>query len=328
MNAVTKFFLEPASARPLAFLRIGLAATLLLQAIFLSSSIYELYGSVGIMQGDLSEYRPDSPFSLHRWLSFLSARGFSEDHVLLVLVGVYVASLLALLVGWKTRVAVTLTWLTHLLLTHSQLTVYGLDQFAHIALFLMLWMPLGATLSVDCRARGRCDVPSWEARLSLRTLQIWLCIAYLASGLVKAIGLQWWTGEAIWRALMLPTYRYFDFSWLADHPWIPWLLGLGTLVVEVGYPVFIWPRRTRKLWIALTLGLHAGIGLFLGLHLFALIMCVLTLTIFGVSAEPVAETQTAAIPWGKNSAATFIHVCADRARDRLDHLASIRGKVR
>ncbi len=46
-----RFFLEPASARPLAALRIGLALILLGQAYLVRSEILELFSSSGYVQG-------------------------------------------------------------------------------------------------------------------------------------------------------------------------------------------------------------------------------------------------------------------------------------
>ena len=59
-----------------------------------------------------------------------------------------------------------------------------------------------------------------------------------------------------------------------------------TLLVEIGYCVFIWPKATRKLWVASVVGLHLGIAIFLGLGLFGSMMCVLTFAVFGISSEP------------------------------------------
>ena len=49
-GAVERFLLEPASARPLAVLRVGLAAVLLAQALAISAHLLELYGERGIVQ--------------------------------------------------------------------------------------------------------------------------------------------------------------------------------------------------------------------------------------------------------------------------------------
>ena len=73
----------------------------------------------------------------------------------------------------------------------------------------------------------------------------------------------------IWRSLSLPEYRVFDFAWLANWPMIARFACWSTLVLELGYCIFIWPRLTRKLWVIGMVGLHLGIAVFLGLGLSA-----------------------------------------------------------
>lgn len=288
-----RFFFSPTSAKPLAALRIGVALTLLLQTFLVSSDFFEWYGTKGILQGSLSE---DLSWGLPQMtyvLRQLAEWGISEKLGLTLLGSLYVLVLIALALGWRTRLAAIAAWFLHILFGEGQVTGYGIDLFAHIALFYGMFMPYGAAWSLDVRAGRVSPAPSVGARLSLRIWQIHLAIAYFASGVDKAIGWQWRNGEAIWRSLMLPTYRQYDFSWLAHAPWLATLLGFGTLVIEIGYPFFIFPTRTRPIWITLVLSLHLGIALFLGLHLFALMMGVLTVSCFGVEW---AEALTASRP--------------------------------
>jgi hypothetical protein len=116
-------------------------------------------------------------------------------------------------------------------------------------------------------------------------MQLHLCVIYLAAGLDKAMGRQWWNGEAIWQAVSQPVFSSFDLSWLARYPFVPKWAGWGTLVVEIGYACLIWPRRTRRLWFVATLGLHLGIGLFMGLVFFSSVMILLTACLFLIPEE-------------------------------------------
>ena len=275
MSTVKHFFLAPASARPLAFLRIGLASLLLIQAYFVAPVYLELYGRMGILQGALNDFfSPGIPNSgdMVRWLDRI---GVGETAALTAIGITYVLSVFLLLAGFKARLMAAVTWFLHLALTQSHTTAYGVDSYAHIMLFYLIWFPSKLMAA-----------PSIEARLGLRVLQIHLAIAYMASGIEKGVGPQWWNGEAIWRSLILPVYRQYDFSWLAGFPWVLKILGWGTLVVEGLYPFFIFPRQTRKVWLPLTVSLHVGIAVFLGLHLFAFLMILLNVALFGVSAEP------------------------------------------
>ncbi|HEV3416190.1 MAG TPA: hypothetical protein VG056_05235, partial [Pirellulales bacterium] len=157
------------------------------------------------------------------------------------------------------------------------------------ALFYCMWMPIGGAFSLDRTAVRTTGVPSSIARLGLRVIQIHLCIMYLSCGLEKGAGDDWWNGEAIWCALMRSDLCGFDMSWLASIPLLPKLAGLGTLAIEAGYPIFIWPWRTRTVWALATISLHVGIAIFMRLYTFSAVMGVFTGSVFLISATPGEE---------------------------------------
>jgi hypothetical protein len=282
------FLAAPASARPLAFLRIGLAAVLLVQAFALWGTVDQLFGRLGLVQWTVTE--AIAPVGVPRlsWAAAaLAPLGLDPAQSLRAVVLVYVLSLVGLLAGWRTRCMAVVAWLTHLaLMTSGRSAVYGVDALAHVTLFYFLWLPVNAAASLD-RAAGRVSgAPSGKARLGLRVLQLHLCVVYLASGLLKASGDHWWNGEAVWRTLMCRDLARFDFAWLAAVPWLPRLACWGTLLLEIGYAFFVWPRWTRKPLVLGVMGLHVGIAVAMGLWSFSAVMIVLNAGAFLVSPEP------------------------------------------
>ncbi len=296
-----KFFLRPASFRPLAALRISVAAILLLQAFLISPEFFEFFGRGGLLQESLQRLfaEPGTP-RLAPYLNFMQQWGFNENGALALVGSAYLLALTALMIGLRTHVAAIAAWGLHwTFMSSSSCTNYGVDVFAHIFLFYLMFTPSGRAWSVDSM---RCAnaLRSWTARLSLRVLQIHLCIVYLSSGLEKIVGEQWQTGEVMWRALMLPVYNQYDFTWLAQAPLLAKLMAWGSLVIELGYVAFIWPHVTRKMWVYVTVSLHLGIALFLGLHMFGFMMMAFTAALFGVDAQSV-ETKT----WSLSSRRRF-----------------------
>jgi hypothetical protein len=286
-----RFLFAPAGARPFAALRIGLAAVLIVQALQIAPMFAQFYHHSGLLRGPLMDsFTSGHVTSLGRIWSALAIGGAGEALALSVVGLLYLGSLVGMLVGWRTRLCTGAAWLLHLFfMLLAPYTNYGVDAFANVFLFYSLWGPGGDALSLD-RAAGRTsDRPRATSRLLLRVMQVHLCIAYLLSGIEKASGEQWRDGEAIWRSLMTQGYHAFDFTWLAQVPWLAVVAGWSVLVVEIGYAVFIWPRRTRRWWIAAVVAMHAGIGVFMGLHVFAALMIVLTVALFGVGADPGGE---------------------------------------
>jgi hypothetical protein len=258
---------RPVSARPLVALRIGLSVLLLLHLLWVSDDLLSLDGSRGIVPWELTRLlRPAWVPGLPTLAKAFAPLGVSEHTAINLLLSAYAASLLALALGFHARLSAFVAWGLHLgIVTSGFTSYYGVDQLANTFLFYLVVFPSGGkTVPVGC----------------LRIMQLHLCVVYLAAGLDKAMGSQWWNGEAIWRALSQPSFRTFDVGWLASHSWIPVLAGWGTLVVEIGYAFLVWPRRTRKAWCIATIGLHLGTCAFMGLVFFSSVMIVLTSCLF------------------------------------------------
>lgn len=268
LSAAIDFVAAPASPRPLAAFRIGAAAVLLLQAAMIAPQLFLFFGTRGIVQKELMDLFASPLLPRVSWIS-------TSNTALLVCFAAYVAALHMLLVGWQTRFAAIAAWLLHLALkTSGNASAYGVFEFATIALFYCAVFPTAAS--------GAPASP-WS-RLALRVLQIHLCVVYLSSGIEKLTGVQWRNGEAVWRAVLRPSWEPFDLTWLAAHPWIPLLACWATLAIEIGYAFLVWPRATRK-WIVLaTIGMHAGIAVVLGLWSFSALMIVYNVGAFGFAA--------------------------------------------
>lgn len=290
-SSIKKFFLMPASSKPLGALRIGLGLTLLWQACSIGDAVLSLMASDGVVPFEVMNrlHEPRIP-NFSGLIQLLSSFGVTEKTTLLSLALSYCISLLLLTVGMYTRYAAIVAWFLNWLFMNTGYSgTYGVDTYTHVFLFYLMWVPCAGAYSLDAWVGRVSRAPSVAARLGLRVMQLQLCISYLASGIEKSMSPLWWNGEVPWEAFTLPSYSRVDLHWMAQVPWLPVLLGLSTLLVEAGYCVFIWKKSTRWIWIFATCMLHMGIVIFLQLPIFGILMCILTLTIFGVSADPVEE---------------------------------------
>jgi hypothetical protein len=216
-----------------------------------------------------------------------SRAGISAADTVYILTIIYALALIALVAGIYTRAAAILSWLCHMILnTTGHMMAYGVETFTHIALFYCMVLPTGAALSID-RKRGKYkNVPGYLITLSIRLIQLHLCIVYCSSGIEKALGSQWWNGEAVWMSLQQDQFHKFDTGWLAQVPVIPKLLGWITIATEILYPLGMYWNRTKKIWFISIVGMHLFILLFLGLHLFGALMILLNVSVFGYHCFP------------------------------------------
>jgi uncharacterized membrane protein len=115
-------------------------------------------------------------------------------------------------------------------------------------------------------------------------------------------GVQWWNGEAIWRAVMLPKFAVFDFSWLAHFPLIAAAVSIIVMILETSYALMMWHPVTRKIWLPMIILLHTAIAVLMGLWLFSAIMIWMNLSGFGFSVWkgsqqlPILKTKKVELP--------------------------------
>ncbi|QDV70459.1 hypothetical protein Poly24_41830 [Rosistilla carotiformis] len=159
---------------------------------------------------------------------------------------------------------------------------FGLDQVTAAWLLYLCFGPCGDRLSVDhwwrrraIKRHGLQDVPvplSSAARLTMRMVQVHLCLIYLWAGISKLQGASWVSGEAVWWIASNYEHQQASLTWLAYVPWLYQILTIGTWAWEISFSFLVWNRSLRWIVLSLGLGMHAGIGLFLGLWPFAWIM--------------------------------------------------------
>ena len=305
---VRGFWLTPAAPDSAAFLRLALASLALIQLAALWPHLLSLYGNFGFVQWALVEEGNNVWVpSIGKVALVLAGWGVPSTTTVHLLFGLYGASLVGLLVGYRTRVFAVLAWITHSVTLNSGFfSLYGVDTMMHILFFYLVFSPAGARWSIDAHLGRVSPSPSTGARIAQRLVQLHLCIIYLNTGLAKASGEQWRNGEAIWRAVMQPQFNVFDFSWLTAHPQVAAAVGWSVVLLEIGYAALIWIPATRRLALASILLMHVGIAITLQLWLFSAVMIAFNLAAFGLSLparrarpsaalrRPVADGATAA----------------------------------
>jgi hypothetical protein len=208
--------------------------------------------------------------------------GLTEDAVLNL---VWIATLCAgmfLLAGIFCRAAAVTSWFLHLAAVKSGgLSAYGVDNLVTIGLFYLMLSPLPDRLALDRRWRNRKPPDPGRLRFFRRVLQIHLCLIYFFGGLAKLLGVGWWNGSNLWRALTRPPFDIIPADVLIRFKHFFPTLGIAVFVLEIGYPFFIWHRHLRRPWLLGILGMHLAIGVAMGMYLFASVMIVLNLAAFG-----------------------------------------------
>lgn len=287
-QVILKFLFPAETDQWLSFLRVGLGAQVILYSLSLWNDWIYLLAPTG--RGLISRNLAESVLGVESVviprISWLVAGGqhlgLENDAVLWVVWGLLLLGGVLLSVGLCSRLAAFGTWFLHLCAVKSgDLLVYGVDNFITIGLFYLMLSPLPDRASLDWKIRKPRAQNEELLGIFRRLLQLHLSLAYFFAGLSKCLGRGWWDGSNIWRALIRP-----PFDVLSPELLVKWkdffpALGIAVWIIELGYPFFIWSKRTRLVWLISVLLMHIGIGLFMGMYLFASIMIVLNLAAFG-----------------------------------------------
>ena len=274
----------------LAVLRIGLGLQVVAYALFLRSDWHYLFASSGkgLVGRELGEAITSFDSPLIPKLSWLVSLGrnlnMSEETVLVVAWVCLLSAGCLLLLGLLSRPAAIVAWFVHLCSAESGgLLAYGADNLMTTALFYLMLSPLPDRYSFDhwvvkTRAKNPQLLGFWR-----RVLQVQLCFVYFIGGLAKCLGNGWWDGSNLWRSLIRPPFSLVPPDMLVRFKYALPVLGISICLLEVSYPIFIWIKKTRLVWLVCILAMHAAIGLLMGLYLFALVMIVMNLAAFGTA---------------------------------------------
>jgi hypothetical protein len=284
-----------ADVRALAVLRIGLALIILVDLVQRSSDLIRHYSDAGVLpRADLLHLAPRrSLLSIH-----VLSGAWEVQALLFVAAGLCA---LALLVGYRTRLATIASWFFFVSLTsRNPMILLGGDVLIRVVLFWAMFLPLGARYSVD-RGSRRGPNAHGPRVLSAATVAylVQMVLVYWVTALRKSDP-EWRTeGTALYYALSLDHLTTPLGHLLLEFPALLNALTHGVLWLEIVGPLLLFsPVLTtpmRSLTVLAFVLLHVGIGLTLRIGLFpwisALAMVVFLPTRFWDGLRSMARTD-------------------------------------
>jgi hypothetical protein len=301
-SGVLDFFFRPTSAHTLVPIRVATGFMIAYVHCVWLLRLEDFFGPDALVSNDLwlrlhggnSELGipVDSKWTYLSWTDSLFL--FRMHEALGVLFGVLAG------LGLFTRLSMAAAWFVTLMTVHRMTGfLFGLDQ---IVIMLGFYLSVGKSNEVGSLDRWFCvrfpqlsqhwalrmltglggntktgPQDSWQNCVSMRLMQIHLCVIYFFGGLGKLRGEMWWDGSALWFAAASYEYQSNDLTWIGRYPVLVALLTHVTLFWEVLYPAIVWPKWTRPAALLLAVFVHLGIALFMGMITFGFMMIIANL---------------------------------------------------
>ncbi|WP_435073226.1 HTTM domain-containing protein [Halorubrum sp. HHNYT27] len=307
--------------RALAAFRIGLAALLLVDLVRRSRWLTAFYTDYGVLprRAFASDY--STSHSLHALVG--------EPWTVALLFAVAGAFALALLVGYRSRLAAVVSWLLLLSLqARNPMLLNAGDSLLRMLLFWSVFLPLGARWSVDAvkRADARTDTgseadsttrsdadlstgndadpptsgPSAPSVATVATMAVLLqmLVMYVTNAVHKYGGDLWMSGEALVYVMQADHFTYLLGNHLAEFHgllraltvlWVALLFASPLLLLLTGVP--------RAVLASLFVGMHLGMAVTMRIDLFPIIVVVGFLPFFQTPVWDALERALARLGW-------------------------------
>jgi hypothetical protein len=241
-------------ARPAALFRIALAALVLTDIVTRLRDVTAFYTDLGAVSRTLA-LRGQSP--VWHWSLFLFSGGRSAA---LLLFCAFLPAAIALLVGYRTRMATVACWVYLQSVQARNLYVCDSgDTVMRVLSFFAIFADLGAAFSADVLLGLRPRSATVPA-LPIWVLRFQIALLYLVAVSWKT-GASWRGGTAVLRAMQNVDFARPLAAFLAAHPSLCAVGTYATLLLEAAFPFLALSTAGtyRAIAIALGLILHGSI---------------------------------------------------------------------
>lgn len=212
-------------------------------------------------------------------------------------------------IGVRGKWALIATWFLYASLFYRNTLIHsGAEPTLLAALFWFLWLPHNRVWSWG-NFKNQTPVVAYCLSAGSVAFILQVVIYYVFSGLHKYDPIWWQEGSALYYALNLDTFASSAGVWLLGSKTAIQLLSFAVLWLELLSPILLlllpllFGNTMRSLAVALLIGLHIGIAVFMDIGIFpyvniAILLALLPITRFTQGAREVV--------WGDRKALTLI----------------------
>ncbi len=181
--------------------------------------------------------------------------------------------------GWKFRFTAPAFAVMALFIfcyRNSWSMIYHDNAALVLHILIIAFSPAADAYALDARRNSPSDAVHWQYGWPIRLLCAATALTYFVSGVAKILGeLSWgWIDGSALRSQIAVDHLRKEllgestsaiFPWLYAHGEIFLLMGIFTLILELGAPFFLVNRQARVGWALTTWGMHCGIWFIMGI---------------------------------------------------------------
>lgn len=155
----------------------------------------------------------------------------------------------------------------------------GGEAASQAVVFFMIFLSIADNRTNHWQAtqttHSRLKAVSWAASWVLRLQIAWI---YLNASVAKTAVSEWTEGSAVYYVVRDPLFGSAGpfgelFRDILEIPWVALTASWGAIVIEFSIAIFVlWSSKSRKLAVLLSVALHVGFIVMIGLWSFAFIM--------------------------------------------------------
>jgi hypothetical protein len=261
----------------------GLAVTRMILGFIVASQLLVNWPDRHYTWGDGAAWT-DAVRGAKSWPDFLGLFGLLDGPAFDVVYLVTVLFGVLLMLGLYTRASTVLTLLLWMsLYVANPFVGSGGDAVLRMVLLYLCFTDAGRVWSLDARMRRRRGevrplMPAWFGATlhNLATILIihQVVMVYVGSALWKVQSDVWMNGTAVYYPLQTEAYSPWRDLLQPVFAASPVIMGATwtAIVVQLFFPVLLIYRPTRFAALILITGMHLGIGIFMGILYFSLVM--------------------------------------------------------
>jgi uncharacterized membrane protein YphA (DoxX/SURF4 family) len=250
-----RWLTTPVAAERAAALRIAVAAVLLTDILFLYlPGLRYLYSPGGF--GDPAIFADQFAAPSARWslLRMLPATWGPPT-----LVCIWIIAGVALLLGYRPRIAAFVCWLIAVSFLQANLYLHnGGDQLKLFLLLMLSFLPSDGRWAIRRHLLARSPGPVLVQAWPLRLLMLQLTIVYFMNGYYKAMGPAWRDGSVMIDVANNPTWAHFSTDYMPIPDAALQALAWVTMIWELFFPLLVLMPITRKATLWIGVFFHVG----------------------------------------------------------------------